>query len=79
VGALAVLVFSFVVTYVIGYAIQRTWGFRISQQDEVTGIDGVVHAETAYDLTSIGGGAGHGSSSIGQARAEARSTEGVGV
>jgi Amt family ammonium transporter len=79
VGALTVLVFSFVVTYVIGWAIQRTWGFRISEQDEVTGIDGVVHAETAYDLTTIGGGAGHGSSTIGQARAEARSTEGVGV
>jgi Amt family ammonium transporter len=79
VGALTVLVFSFVVTYVIGWAIQRTWGFRISQQDEVTGIDGVVHAESAYDLTTIGGGAGHGSSTIGQARAEARSTEGVGV
>jgi Amt family ammonium transporter len=79
VGALTVLVFSFVVTYAIGWVIQRTWGFRISQQDEVTGIDGVVHAETAYDLTTIGGGAGHGSSTIGQARAEARSTEGVGV
>ena len=77
VGALAVLVFSFVVTYIIGFAIQKTWGFRISEEDEVTGIDSVVHAETAYDLTSLGGGAGHGTSLIGQAHAEARNTEGV--
>jgi Amt family ammonium transporter len=77
VGALAVLVFSFTVTYVIGLAIQKTWGFRISQDDEVTGIDGVVHAETAYDLASIGGGAGSGTTLIGQAHAEARNTEGV--
>jgi Amt family ammonium transporter len=77
VGALTVLVFSFVCTYVIGFIIQKTWGFRISEADEITGIDGVVHAETAYDLTTLGGGGGHGTSLIGQAHAEARNTEGV--
>jgi Amt family ammonium transporter len=76
VGAFAVLIFSFVVTYVIGFAIQKTWGFRISEEDEVTGIDSVVHAETGYDLDSIGGGV-RGTSIIGQAHAEARNTEGV--
>src|SRR3954466_9569965 len=80
VGALAVLVFSFVLTSVIGLVIQKTMGFRISEEDEVTGIDSVVHAETGYDLDSIGGG-GRGTSIIGQAHASspemARSTEGV--
>jgi Amt family ammonium transporter len=79
VGAGAVLVFSFVVTYVIGSAIQKFWGFRLSEEDEITGIDGVVHAETAYDLTTVGGGAGHGTSVLGQAQAEARLREGVGA
>jgi Amt family ammonium transporter len=74
VGALAVLAYSFVLTWVIGTIIQRTWGFRLPPEDEVTGIDSVVHAETAYDLTSIGGG---GASLIGQAHAEARNTEGA--
>jgi Amt family ammonium transporter len=83
VGAFAVLLFSFVVTYIIGLAIHKTWGFRISEEDEITGIDGAIHAETAYDLTTLGGGAGHGSSVIGSAHAtslgEPARTEGVRV
>jgi Amt family ammonium transporter len=79
VGAFAVMGYSFVVTWIIGMAIHKTWGFRIPEQDEITGIDSVVHAETAYDLTTIGGGAGHGTSVIGQAHADARNTEGAGV
>ena len=58
VGALAVLVFSFVLTLVIGIAIQKTMGFRLSEEDEVTGIDSVEHAETAYDFASLGGSSG---------------------
>ncbi|MGY1603015.1 ammonium transporter [Geodermatophilus sp. SYSU D00815] len=81
VGAIAVLVFSFVVTFVIGFVIQRTMGFRISEEDEVTGIDTVVHAESGYDFASLGGGGG--ASVVGQASAipggATRSTEGVGA
>ena len=80
VGALAVLAYSGIITFVIGFAIQKVWGFRISEEDEVTGIDSVVHAETGYDLDSIGSG-GRSTSIIGQAHAtspeKARSTEGV--
>jgi Amt family ammonium transporter len=79
VGAFAVLFYSFFVTLVIGWVISKTWGFRIKEEYEITGIDSVVHAETAYDLTTLGGGGGHGTSLIGQARAEARNTEGAGV
>jgi ammonium transporter, Amt family len=79
VGALAVLVFSFVLTYIIGLVIQKTIGFRITEEDEVTGIDTVVHAESAYDFASLGGG---GTASLaGQAHAPAqelaRNTEGT--
>ena len=69
------LLFSFVVTYVIGTIIQKTMGFRIDDEGEVAGIDSVEHAETAYDLASLGGGGG--TSLVGQAQAEARNTEGV--
>ncbi len=79
VGALAVLVVSFVATYIIGTIIQKTIGFRITEEEEVTGIDTVVHAESAYDFTSLSGGSGHTAPLAGQARAEARSTEGVGA
>jgi len=55
VGALSVLVFSFVVTYVLGTVLQRTIGFRLDEEDEVAGIDSFEHAETAYDLVALGG------------------------
>ncbi|MGY1754345.1 ammonium transporter [Blastococcus sp. SYSU D01042] len=74
VGALAVLAFSFVVTWVIGTLIQKTIGFRISEDEEITGIDTVVHAESGYDFASLGS-SGSTAPLAGQARAEARNTE----
>ncbi len=56
VGAGAVLVYSFVVTGVIGLALHKTLGFRIEPDAEVSGIDLEEHAETSYDLGSLGGG-----------------------
>ena len=74
VGAVAVLAFSFFVTWVIGTLIQKTIGFRISEDDEITGIDTVVHAESGYDFASLGS-SGSTAPLAGQARAEARNTE----
>jgi Amt family ammonium transporter len=54
VGAGAVLVYSFVLAYIIGTIIQKTMGFRLDEESEASGIDYVVHAETAYDLTPVG-------------------------
>ncbi|MEO8828496.1 MAG: ammonia channel protein, partial [Lapillicoccus sp.] len=54
-GAFAVLIFSFVVTYAIGWVLHKTMGFRVSEDDEVGGIDLAEHAETGYDLVSFGG------------------------
>jgi Amt family ammonium transporter len=83
VGALAVMVVSFVATYIIGMIIQKTMGFRITEEDEVTGIDYVEHAESGYDFASLGS-SGSTAPLAGQARASstdamARSTEGVGA
>jgi len=58
VGAFAVLITSFVLTYIIGLVIQKTMGFRVDEEDEMEGIDNAVHAESAYDFTSLGGGGG---------------------
>ena len=75
VGAGVVLVYSFVLTLVIGVVIQKAMRFRVTDEDEVTGIDSVVHAETGYDLDSLGGGSGRGAATLGtQAHAEARNT-----
>ena len=56
VGAGAVLTYSFVVTGLIGLALHKTLGFRIERDAEVQGIDLEEHAESSYDLGSLGGG-----------------------
>src|SRR5215207_4604917 len=57
VGAFAVLFFSFLLSLVIGFVLHKTIGFRVSEEDERAGVDGSEHAETGYDLGTLGGGA----------------------
>ncbi|MEO3797226.1 ammonium transporter [Nonomuraea sp. B10E15] len=52
-GPVAVGAYSFVITWVIGTIIHKTIGFRISSEDEVTGVDITTHAETGYDLGTV--------------------------
>jgi len=52
VGAAAVLVYSFVFALLIGFAIEKTIGFRVRAEDEIAGIDTVVHGEAAYAFGS---------------------------
>ncbi|WP_300680200.1 ammonium transporter [Nocardioides sp.] len=47
-SSLTVIVFSFVVSYVIGMAIEKTIGFRAEEADEIAGID--VQHEAGYEL-----------------------------
>ena len=51
--------YAFVLSGIIGMAVQRTMGFRIDEEHEVSGIDLVIHAETAYDLQHTTSGARH--------------------
>jgi Amt family ammonium transporter len=53
VGALAVLVFSFVLTLAVAVVLQKTIGFRVSEEAEMTGVDSTEHAETGYDLGNL--------------------------
>ncbi|GAA4766227.1 ammonium transporter [Microbacterium gilvum] len=50
IAAVAVLVYSFVLAYIIGFAIEKTIGFRVKNEDEVAGIDTVLHGEEGYVL-----------------------------
>jgi Amt family ammonium transporter len=54
-GVLVAIAWSGVFTLVIALAIKYTMGWRISEDDEVEGIDYSQHGETAYDLVSRGG------------------------
>jgi Amt family ammonium transporter len=47
-ATVAVLAYSFVVTWLIAQVIQRTIGLRIEQEDELRGIDISAHSEFAY-------------------------------
>jgi Amt family ammonium transporter len=59
IAAIAVLGYSFVVTYLIGVAIDKTVGFRVDEEVEIAGIDQAEHLESAYE--HIGGGSTLGS------------------
>ncbi len=65
-AALSVMVYSFVVAFAIGKVIDLTMGFRITADDEVSGIDTVVHAENGYEFGNAAGGvySGVGSGAI---------------
>ncbi|MDH6144692.1 MULTISPECIES: ammonium transporter [Kitasatospora] len=53
-GVAVVAAYSFVLSWLIGQAIQKTIGFRVSEDVEVAGIDQAEHAESAYDFSSVG-------------------------
>ncbi len=57
-GVLVAIVFSGVLTLIIGLAIKYTIGLRLDEEDEVEGIDFVAHGESAYDIHTSGGGGG---------------------
>ncbi len=50
IAATGVLAYSFVVAGLLGLAIKKTVGFRIRNEDELAGVDTVVHGETGYAL-----------------------------
>jgi Amt family ammonium transporter len=65
VAAGSVLAFSFVLAYVIGTVIDRTIGFRLEAESEVTGVDLATHAESAYELGSFTGSGFHTGAGVG--------------
>ena len=50
IAAFSVMIYSFVLAYIIGFAIQKTMGFRIKNEDEIAGVDTIVHGEEGYVL-----------------------------
>ena len=56
IGAGAVLAYSFVITIILAVILKYTVKLRVSHDDEQSGIDLAVHAESAYELGDTGGG-----------------------
>ncbi|GGV59250.1 ammonium transporter [Streptomyces longisporoflavus] len=55
-GVGAVLAYSVIASAILALLIDKTIGMRVSEDEEVAGIDQVQHAETAYDFSGAGGG-----------------------
>jgi Amt family ammonium transporter len=51
-GVGVVAAYSFIATLIIGFAIEKTIGFRVTREVEIEGIDLKEHAESAYELAS---------------------------
>ncbi|GLW62593.1 ammonium transporter [Actinomadura rubrobrunea] len=56
VAVLATLAYSFVATFVIAKVIDLVMGLRVSEDEELAGIDSGTHAETAYDFGGVPSG-----------------------
>ena len=61
-AVVVVALYAFGVTYALGKLIDRIFGFRVSAEDESSGIDLALHAESAYEHGVLG----HGPSGGGQ-------------
>jgi Amt family ammonium transporter len=57
-GALATFVYSFALSYALAKLVDKTIGFRVSEEEELQGLDQTTHAETGYELTTLGSAGG---------------------
>ncbi|MFB7614414.1 ammonium transporter [Kitasatospora sp. NPDC056181] len=55
-GVAVVAAYSFVLSWLLAKAIDKTVGFRVAEEVEVAGIDQAEHAESAYDFSALGAG-----------------------
>ena len=58
-AAAAVTVFSFVGTFVLAKIIGLVMQNRVTEEDEITGLDLAIHGESAYDFGPLAGSGGH--------------------
>jgi Amt family ammonium transporter len=50
VAVLAVGLYAFVVTYALGWVLQKAMGLRVSEEEEITGLDSEIHGEVGYNM-----------------------------
>jgi Amt family ammonium transporter len=53
IGVALVMGYSFFATLLIGFAIEKTIGFRVASENELSGVDLSEHAESAYEMGGI--------------------------
>ena len=76
IAAFVVLAYSFILALIIGKILDLVIGFRVSEDDEVAGVDRVEHGESAYEFNETGaGGTFAGLSAASAARAANKDME----
>ncbi|MEU1305367.1 ammonium transporter [Streptomyces shenzhenensis] len=55
-GVFGVLAYSLIASAILAFLLDKTLGMRVTEDEEVSGIDQAEHAETAYDFSGVGGG-----------------------
>ncbi len=65
VATVATMAFAFAATWLLAKIVDRTVGFRIAPDDEVSGVDLSEHAESAYDIVGSGGATGGSFAGVG--------------
>ena len=55
-AVVAVVAYSFIVTYILAQILDKTIGLRVSEEDEAAGLDLSQHAETAYESPTFSDG-----------------------
>jgi ammonium transporter, Amt family len=78
IGAFSVLFYSLIMSLLIGLLLHKTIGFRVSEEEEREGVDESEHAETSYDLGTLGAGMrglSYGGSAPSQAEADTKKQE----
>lgn len=58
IAVLVTAAYAFTATYLIAKILDKAIGLRVDSETEMTGVDTILHAESAYDFTGVGG-AGH--------------------
>jgi Amt family ammonium transporter len=76
-GVLFTVVWTGVLTTVIGLAIKYTIGWRVTEEQEIDGIDFAEHGESAYDLDGRSGGVLGGTGAVAATHAKSAATEGA--
>jgi Amt family ammonium transporter len=51
IGVVAVFAYSFILSLILAKIVDLIMGFRVSEAEEISGIDLVIHAERGYELT----------------------------
>jgi Amt family ammonium transporter len=74
-GAAIVFAYSFIVSLILAFAVNKTIGMRVSEEAEVTGVDQTEHAETAYDWGGLSGTLHRAAVSVAAATAPAGSND----